>query len=87
MTFTLSSSKSKYHKLDDADLIAKLSACQAEFEDYHGSTEWSVMDFVASVEINSLEDLQSLQKEFHDESLIVDFSKQTIEIYNARRED
>lgn len=86
MTFALFSSKYKYHKVDDADLIAKLKSYSFGFEDHYARPEYMIVDLFGNVEINSLEDLQSLEKEF-SVPLIVNFIEQTIEIYNDRRED
>lgn len=83
MTFALFSAKYKYHKVDDADLIAKLKSYSFGFEDHHVSPEYMIVDLFGNVEINSLEDLQSLQKGFYDDPLIIDFSQQIIKIHNG----
>lgn len=89
MTFKLFSSKDQYHIFRDADLIAKLQSRGLKFVDHYADPDFLCVAYEegwrpshGTVEINSLDDLQSLQKELGGEDLTIDFSQQTITINN-----
>ena len=93
MTFKLFSSKDSYHRTDDSDLIVKLQSRGIKFVDHYADPTYLQIAYEkdwqpshGTIEINSLEDLRTLQKEFGDDPLIIDPLQQTITIYNGHIE-